>query len=311
MPAGSVKKTKASHRLPAGFSAFSLCFLIASLIWLINELDKEHRYTMEAELAYRNNQASSLPFKLRLEIKGSGFDLFSTWSALHRIWEIDESMFNSGQPISAIHVARQYLASQNNRLDILSTHPAFLPPPNSHFPYQKRLKVIASYRITPQSGFMQDGPAVVYPDSVTLYSNSPLPDSVKSIRTRPLVRNKVNQPAFGSVSLEAWSDMDYRTSRSLFWVYVPVGAGTSYRIRLNLQRGEGLPVNSILLPSSVEVNALVPVRSLNRVQPSSFEARADLLHPEQKKALVNLVRVPPRSQILQVRPTSVDYYFNR
>jgi len=282
--------------------SFILCILLAAFIWVINSLNNSHTSEVTIPIIYdkeiEKNSAHPLPPSVHLEVKGRGFKLWSFKKAAKK-YSIQTSYLSSRAKdtvISSKEALFSLLNDFNKDIEITGVQPAQLIFSGFHF-QSKKLAVKGSYKLEFNAPFMQSGPSVYYPDSVTVYSNNKIPESLNEIYAETIHQKKIHQKVFRRVQLIK-PNSEYRLLQNEAWLYVPVEEGTEIELEVPLQTQHG----ELLIPSQVRLTCLTPLSKYNQMHPSLFRIRPRAEKSTGDKVIVEVSHAPYWVSRVQIEP---------
>lgn len=144
------------------------------------------------------------------------------------------------------------------------------------------------------------------PSSVTIYGPQEVIDTIKTVKTEPLIMNNVSQPFDVTVPLDLL-DGKLRSNVKEVKAEVQVEKYTEMDIEVPIQATDSLKMR--FFPETMSVKCLVAMRDYASITPESFKVAVD---KQQLKAMqplldVSLASWPPTVQILSTRPDKVEY----
>lgn len=291
--------------------SFILCFFIASGIWIVNTLNKEHvtetgiKVRLNSPIAFKND-ASKATVIVTVQLKGRGFDLaeFLLFKSNEPL-VINGNNINSGK-ISVQQTIESLLKTCGNKLTVEHVNPAYITLPNG-MAYTKRVALVPTYQISFKNMFMQSGPAVAYPDSITLSSSTPIDSNLTSIKTLPISELNVDRPVFRSTTLDLISHQNLIPEQVKLWVYVPIEIGTDISVDVSVS---SLQSDRYLkfIPSQVTIKCRVPISRFEETKASMFKVDAQLNRNGSSKAIIRIIEKPFWADQVKWSPAVVDYF---
>ena len=144
------------------------------------------------------------------------------------------------------------------------------------------------------------------PSSVTIYGPQEVIDTIRMVRTEPLIMNNVSQPFDVTVPLDLL-DGKLRSNVKDVKAEVQVEKYTEMDIEVPIQATDSLKMR--FFPETMSVKCLVAMRDYASITPESFKVAVD---KQQLKAMqplldVSLASWPPTVRILSTRPDKVEY----
>lgn len=291
--------------------SFLLCFFIASGIWVVNTLNKEHiaetgiKIRLNVPLAFKE-EAGKADIIATVQLKGRGFDL-----ANFLLFKSDEELIinsstkNNGK-VSVLKAVETMLKPLGNKITVENVNPEFITLPNG-MAYTKKVALIPTYSISYRKMFMQSGPAVAYPDSILISSSSPISDAITSIKTKPIEQKNADRPVFRSTLADIADDGTLIPEQTKIWVYVPVEVGTEININIPVSSQESDRYLKYI-PTYVSITCRVPISRFEETSASMFKVNAQLNRNGSSKAIIKVTEKPFWADQLKWSPAVVDYF---
>jgi hypothetical protein len=293
--------------------SFSICLLLATAIWTVNTLNKEHQTDIKIKLLYSNSkfkiQQHGMPLnEIALTIKGRGFDL-AEYLLFNRKDEIEinsNGIFKSNEKIETASLLGSELLKFKGEIKVDKIFPETVSLPTRKS-YYKKVAIKPVIKFSYKKMFMQSGPMVTVPDSVVISSTSPIPESLTSINTMPLVISQVEDFVFRSTMPDLRNLPNYIPEKSKIWILVPVELGTECVINIPITTLESNRYIKFI-PSMVSVKCRVPLSKYEQTTSDLFKVLAKLNPDGTSKAVVSLSVRPSWADHISWQPASVDYF---
>lgn len=295
-------------------AAFAVCFFIAAGIWTINSLNQVQHSTFIVDIKYdklwlRSFKPGQNPEKIRMDIRGRGFDLmrfyFSNPKDFIEIGE--EGLFTGRSSIASAELVHNLFRDYHTRIKIERINPEIITLPGKR-PFYRKVALKPNYDIQLDPMYLISGPAVCQPDSIWISSADTLPVSLKSIYTTSLKKKDVNAPVFGSVAPDLSRYQNIIPETDKIWIYIPVEQGTESVITVSLIPEIRNANNIRLVPSAVEVKSTVPLSRYEETQAGKFRLKAVASGTGTDKAIVKLEKAPFWAKNISWSPVTVDYF---
>lgn len=286
---------------------FLFAVLISASIWAINSLNNTHTTSIVFPVEYEQN--TTAPEKgytqsVTAEISGNGFDLIrflsNKKSCKLRITDTQQGR------VHALEVVTRQLHSANKNLKVLRVNPIWIDPPQTQL-YARRLKVVADVDFRTFGSYVKTVTAICVPDSLTVYSELPFPENLRSIRTERIEKKQLQSSWFGSLKVVNPLPGQYITETDKIWVYQPVEEATEIRISLPINPGEGIPYNFRFIPASVTLTCVVPVSRYSITTADKFLVIGTISSPDQKRAVIKVMNAPAWAGNIRYTPAVVDF----
>ncbi|MDX2174828.1 MAG: YbbR-like domain-containing protein [Bacteroidota bacterium] len=194
----SIKYLNTSKKKPSKTSAFFVCLLIASGLWLVHALNTVYNYSLKVPITFSNIPQNKIPLndlpsRLTLDIKASGLKLLFI-------------VFNKTKPIS---INFNDLKTNNKQLNyILSSstinfNPVLkfevqikqINPDTLYFTersgFQKSVIIKVPLQLKCAQGFGYKTP-VIYPSSISIWGDTAVIKNIDTVYTEALNLNNLN-----------------------------------------------------------------------------------------------------------------------
>lgn len=313
---------ESSNKLPFDFASlvtnakvisFSICLLLATAIWTINTLNKEHQTDIKVKLLYSNSnfkiQQHGMPLnEITLTLKGRGFDLaeYLLFKCNDEIEINSNGIFKSNEKISTASLLEAEIIKFKGAIKIDKIFPEIvsLPTRKSYF---KKVAIKPIIKFNYKKMYMQSGPMVTVPDSLMLSSTTPIPESLTSLNTMPLSVSQVDDFVFRSTIPDLRDLPNYIPEKSKIWILVPVEMGTECVLNIPIATSESNRYIKFI-PSTVSVKCRVPLSKYEQTTPELFKVYAKLNPDGTSNAIVSLSVRPSWADQISWQPASVDYF---
>lgn len=274
---------------------FSVCVMLAAVIWLVNALNKNYHTVVSVPVYHarplENNAAYQMPSSIRMDISGRGFALIRFKNAAND-YAVRTAALRPGNRDSVLD-SRMVLASLldpfNNDISVDYINPPrlFLSGRPS---FSKQLKVAGSPMLDMVDNVVQSGPHVFYPDSVTVYSASPIPETLTKINAVIPKTKNVRQSVFQMIRLQLPEGV-YQSTPKWVWCYVPVESGTEIQLEVPVQSRNGIS-DELYVPSRVTVTCRVPLSRYSDTKAERFIVQPISAATEGEKVALEIKHAP-------------------
>ncbi len=144
------------------------------------------------------------------------------------------------------------------------------------------------------------------PSSVTIFGPQEVIDTIKTVRTEPLIMNNVSQNFSATLPLDLLGGQIHSDVKEVK-AEVQVEKYTELDVEVPIKVSDSLKLR--FFPETMSVKCLVAMRDYASISPESFSVAVD---EQQLKAMqplldVRLASWPPTVQILATRPDKVEY----
>jgi hypothetical protein len=290
---------------PAG--PFLFAVLISTTIWVINSLNQSHVADYELVIQYpfaSTTAEKSYTRTVKAEITGRGFDLirFSLKENAKQLQVKD----TGSEPLHALETVSRHLSSNARTLRVTRVTPYWINRPHTSL-YSKRLKIIPDAVFSTNGAFIKTIPALTVPDSLTVFSERPIPEKLNSIKTKPVRKKNLQASWFGSVKPDLTGLENMMIESDKVWIYQPVEEATECNLVLPVNPGEGIPYNFRFIPASVTLSCIVPVSRYPITTADKFMLVADISSSDQERAVIRMIKYPSWATSIRFTPAAVDY----
>ena len=170
----------------------------------------------------------------------------------------------------------------------------------------KVVPVVLQSNVTTARQYDIYGIPTLDPSSVTVYGPQEVIDTIKTVRTEPLVMNNVSQNFNATLPLDLLGGRIHSNVKEVK-AEVQVEKFTEMDVEVPIKMTDSLKLR--FFPETMSVKCLVAMRDYASITPESFSVAVD---KQQLKAMqplldVRLASWPPTVQILSTRPDKVEY----
>lgn len=172
----------------------------------------------------------------------------------------------------------------------------------------KVVPVVLQSNVTTARQYDIYGIPTLDPSSVTVYGPQEVIDTIKTVRTEPLVMNNVSQNFNATLPLDLLGGRIHSNVKEVK-AEVQVEKFTEMDVEVPIKITDSLKMR--FFPETMTVKCLVAMRDYASITPENFAVAVD---KQQLKAMqplldVRLASWPPTVQILSTRPDKVEYLF--
>lgn len=170
----------------------------------------------------------------------------------------------------------------------------------------KVVPVVLQSNVTTARQYDIYGIPTLDPSSVTVYGPQEVIDTIKTVRTEPLVMNNVSQNFNATLPLDLLGGRIHSNVKEVK-AEVQVEKYTEMDVEVPIKMTDSLKMR--FFPETMTVKCLVAMRDYASITPENFAVAVD---QQQLKAMqplldVRLASWPPTVQILSTRPDKVEY----
>jgi len=169
-----------------------------------------------------------------------------------------------------------------------------------------KVKLNVQADIHPNLQYIISGPIRANVDSVTLYSPTDLPHSLKFVSTEPVVKSELKDTMRYEVRVKPIAGVRIVPDKVVVTIPIEPLISRKRTIKLdvvNRPEDKGL----ITFPSKVEISYLVPMSAYNDDYPVKAYVDYNDIKPQRKKLPVSLSVIPDVYHNLSFSPDSVEY----
>lgn len=289
--------------------SFLLCFLIATAIWTINALNKEHKtkvqFITNVKVPFSKiNESGKTEIKTTVYIKGRGFDLAKLLFSLSKKERVINCSSNNSDQVDLRAAVVEFIKSKNNSITVEEVTPSFYALQGA-MAYSKKVEVILDYQLIIPGIYMQSEKAYCSPDSILISSESPIPDSINSV-TMELENFKSDGSSIEKViTLKKLKNIFFEPTP--ITINIPIEEATEKIIKVPVSCAQS---NRQLkfIPSEISITCKVPISKFDKTTASSFVANAKFNDNGKSKAVIEITQKPDWASQIRWTPASVDYF---
>ncbi|MFM7015914.1 MAG: hypothetical protein ACKOX3_06245 [Bacteroidota bacterium] len=286
-----------------------LCFFIATAIWTINALNKEHKakvvFTANINVPFsKTSESGKQEIKTTVYLKGRGFDLAKFLFFLNKKDRVINCTSNNSDKIDLRAAIVDCIKSQNNAITVEEVTPSFYAL-QSKMTYSKKVGIVIDYQLTIPSLYMQGDKPICSPDSLLISSEFPIPDSIKNVN--------MEMESFKSEGASVEKVIAFKKLKNIFieptpvTLTIPIEAATEKIIKVPVTCAQS---NRQLkfIPSEISITCKVPISKFDKTTASSFTANARFNNNGKSKAVIEITKKPEWTDQVRWSPASVDYF---
>ena len=288
---------------------FLVCVLLAAAIWTVNSLNNLHTTTVTLPIVYLNGTVhpknGDLPENLKLELKGTGFALLRFVSRCNDFKIIPHVFHNDAKDtvLSSMNALEPLLREFGKEIEITGITPAQIFLAGKQM-FSKKIAIKPIINLKFRESYVQTGPAVTIPDSVMIFSSTPIPATMNSISTETISASQVEKNYFRSVKLSMPAG-DFHLINNEAWLLVPVEKGTELTLEVPIKSLSGYSTERYI-PSVVKITCMVPLSKYNFTKSDQFNAIPSKRSVDGNKVLINITHAPYWASQLSWEPTTVN-----
>ena len=306
---------------------FTFFLIIVTILWYLNKLNNEHTDEITFPVKYSGMprglvMVGEVPNSINLRVTSNGYTLLR-YGASSRITPINIDLSSLTPAASNLAYSERYFlvtsrlrGSISNRFrDDLKLEG--ISPDTLHFEFapiaERRIPVVPNLSIGFERQYMQSGPLVLTPDSITISGPKSIVDTINAIRTLPVKADRLKQTLSRNIALKPVKQVGLSHRR--VHVELPVGMFTQASISLPVSV-KNLPdsLKLILLPQWITLKCNVPVSRYSSISSKSFQASVDFNAIDKSRggrAMVRISKKPLYIQNISFEPQYLDYIIER
>lgn len=291
---------------------YLLFVAVAFVFWVFMSLDTQMQRDFEVPVELQNVPDSVTlitqpPEVLSVSVKGKDAQLLRfMWGKMSPVkfkWE--DCAADNYVNLSSTRLLTRMRDYFGAGVQVVSCRPDSVKISYTTLPGVK-VKLMVQADIRPQLQYIMSGAPKADVDSVTLYSATDIPHSLRIVTTEPIVKSGLKDTARYEVKVKPISGIRIMPDRVN--VTIPVEPLIARKRTINLET-TNLPPDKRLVtfPSKIEISYLVPMSSYNNDYPvKAYVDYKDVSLPGNKLP-VNLSLIPDIYHNLTSNPTSVEY----
>jgi hypothetical protein len=305
---------------------FFFFLLLSILFWFLTVMNKEYVTSISYPVRYirfpeKKVLVNDIPDRLELTVNAGGYTLlrYKLQSRINPIiFDVNSFSLNTvlGDP-STLYILTSYaknrLARQiSSEIEILSISPDTL-----FFQFadkvSKTVRVEPDLNISFEKQYMQVGPYLVEPDSVTISGPEMMIDTLDMAITVPVTMKDVNRSFDMELEMKPMKRIEYDPLE--VWIQVPVEKFTEASVKVQIEV-INMP-DSLLLrpfPPTVTVSCQIGLSAYETLNEHLFRAVIDYAEADQmlgNKLQVKIIKKPVYIQSVNFTPKSVEYIVER
>ncbi len=301
---------------------FSFFLLLSVLFWFLTALNKEYVTSISYPVRYMRFPedkvlVNDVPDRLVLTVNANGFTLLSFQlrsrlsPIIFNVSSFSPNTFRNDP--SSIFIlsaeARDEITRQlSNDIEIQDIHPdslifRFAPREEKLVPVHPRVN------LNFEKQYMQAGPLILEPDSITISGPRVIVDSIESVETEECSRTRLTESFSDELKIRPINKIDFNPVE--VWIQIPVEKFTEATLTLPIEvinKPDSLIIRTF--PGEVKLSCQVGLSAYENLNEHLFRAVVDYSDAGTllgSKLQVNLVRVPEYVQALNYTPKSVEY----
>ncbi len=291
---------------------YLLFVAVAFVFWVFLSLDTEVQRDFELPLEVQELPDSvtvigQIPSEISVSVKGKDSQLLRyMWGKMSPVkFKWNENLAENAFLLSHVKLEARLRDYFGSGVQVVSCRPDSVRAAYTTLPGIK-VKLNVQADIHPNLQYIISGPIRADVDSVTLYSSTDLPHSLKFVSTEPVVKSELKDTMRYEVKVKPIAGVRIVPDKVI--VTVPVEPLISRRRTINLDVINLPPDKGLItFPSKVDISYLVPMSAYNDDYPVKAFVDYNDIKPLRKKVPVSLSVIPEIYHNLSFAPDSVEY----
>lgn len=293
---------------------FLLFFFISFLLWLGVQLNRKYIYEFKIPVVYTNLPTSYykgfLPNDtLNVKVKMTGYQILKN-KLLKPHLLLDVQKYNivkhkQWHPDDFLNQINNLIGNNNQIINISPRTVSF----NLTSVHKKQVPVIADVSLKFRPGFGPKSKPQLQPDSVWIFGDQPIIDTIKFVKTRHYDINNIDKNVNKSLVIKTKEGVKFNVSNIKY--QLPVSEIVEDEVRLPIQiKGKPEGVRLLLFPEKIKLKYKFFKENVNLVNMDHVKAVVDY-KPDQKTWKVSLNHKPPGIFDLQLLPGEITYLIQK
>lgn len=289
------------------FRIFLFSFLVSLIAWLIINLSKTYSKTIAVSLSFNNVEKNELvdvkDSLVKVKVQGTGFSLISDdlddlnfsidVNKHHKrwIWQVNQYKFNDLMP---------------KNIEVVNVEPDTVYFEVSSL-IEKKVPIVSQIKVVPKLGYDITSTAIV-PDSVTIYGNDRIIDSIQYIKTKELLFDDVSNSVKGEINfLDEYARLKTSQRKIVYDFNVERFTQGDFLVPIQLKNiPDDREVN--IFPQQIHVQFQAPLSTFSDYQPESFQISVDFKEIDGTNTLpIHLDYVPKGVKNTRMLKKTVTY----
>ena len=305
---------------------FFFFLLLSILFWFLTVMNKDYVTSISYPVRYirfpeKKVLVNDIPDRLELTVNAGGYTLlrYKLQSRITPIiFDVNSFSLNTvlGDP-STLYILTSYakdrIARQlSSEIEILSISPDTL-----FFQFadkvSKKVRVEPDLDISFEKQYMQVGPYLIEPDSVTISGPKIMIDTIYVAKTVPVTMKDINKSFDMELEMKPLHRIEFDPLE--VWIQVPVEKFTEASVKVQIEV-INMPDSMLLrpFPPTVTVSCQIGLSAYETLNEHLFRAVIDYAEADQmlgNKLQVKIIKKPMYIQSVNFTPKSVEYIVER
>ena len=305
---------------------FFFFLLLSVLFWFLTAMNKEYASSISYPVRYirfpeKKVLVNDIPDRLELTVNASGYTLlrYQLQSRIAPIiFDVNSFSLNTvlGDP-STLYILTSYakdrIAKQlSSEIEILN-----ISPDSLFFQFadkaSKKVPVEPDLDISFEKQYMQVGPYLVEPDSVTISGPEMIIDTIKAVATEAVIMSDANRSFDMELEMQPLHKVEFDPFE--VWIQVPIEKFTEASLKVRIEV-INMPESLLLrpFPPAVTVSCQIGLSAYETLNEHLFRAVIDYAEVGNmlgNKLQVQIIKMPVYIQSVNFTPKSVEYIVER
>ncbi len=289
---------------------FVFFFLVSSLLWIASQLTKNYYYTFKLPIVYQHlpdaYYKGFLPNDtLLVTIKTSGYQIIKNKISKPEL-KIDVQKHHllkshQWQPVNFKNKIQNLLG---NNSQIINLNPKKIPF-KIHHVSKKHVPVYPDINLNFKPGFKNTKPAEISPDSIWIYGNKNIIDTIKQLKTRHYDIKNLDRDLDMTLELIKIDGSKYNTDKINY--HIPVSEIIEGETEVKLKvKGAPEHFTILLFPEKIKLKYKYFKDHSSVIEPRTFTAIVQY-QPKQKYWQPIITTKPDKIFDLHILPNKINY----
>lgn len=317
-------KKKPNIYINKNFAAYLICVLIATILWLLINLNKEYNTVLSYKIEYVNFpknkiNTSVLPEKLLLNVKANGFALLGQ-VMLGKLNPIQIDVAGYFKNIGITKNKTTYINTENikERIDnqlgnkIKATH---ISPNSIYFNFEdavsKKIPIIPELNYTIKKQYILSEKISINPDSVLITGAKNIIDTIRHISTEPVELKNIHKETSLNVKLLPIENTKFDKDKTTLILRVEPSTEVHHTLPVICRN---IPDSLVikLFPGKITVKYEVALSRYQKINTKDFvfEVNYDETKKSSKLSILHS-RSPEYIENISFSPQQVDYIIEK
>jgi predicted nucleotidyltransferase len=304
---------------------FFFFLLLSVLFWFLTAMNREYTTSISYPVRYirfpeKKVLVNDIPDRLELTVNAGGYTLLRNKLKSRIdpiIFDVNSFSLNTvlGDP-STLYILTSYakdrIAKQLSEIEILN-----ISPDSLFFQFadkaSKKVPVEPDLDISFEKQYMQVGPYLVEPDSVTISGPEMIIDTIKAVATKEVIMSDANRSFDMELEMQPLHKVEFDPFE--VWIQVPIEKFTEASLKVRIEV-INMPESLLLrpFPPAITVSCQIGLSAYETLNEHLFRAVIDYAEVGNmlgNKLQVRIIKMPVYIQAVNFTPKSVEYIVER